>query len=83
MLKVTRDRLTVGRLWRLSEEISEHQSAVLAREQGLTPERARVLPAAVATLATVLEHLGKEVLTVARGGIREGALLALDGGEEI
>jgi exopolyphosphatase/pppGpp-phosphohydrolase len=83
ILKVTRDRLTAGRLWRLSGEIRESPSGVLAREQGLAPERARVLPAAVTTLATILEHFGKEDLTVARGGIREGTLLALAEGEEI
>ncbi len=83
ILKVTRDRLTVDRLWQLSEEIREHPSGVLAREHGLAPERARVLPAAIMTLATLLEHFGKEDLTVARGGIREGTLLALAEGEEI
>jgi exopolyphosphatase / guanosine-5'-triphosphate,3'-diphosphate pyrophosphatase len=83
ILKVTRDRLTVDRLWRLSGEIRESPSGMLAREQGLAPERARVLPAAVTTLATILEHFGKEDLTVARGGIREGTLLALAEGEEI
>ena len=83
MLKITRDRLTAGRLWGLSEEVREHPSGVLAREQGLAPERARVLPAAITTLATVLEHFGKEDLTVARGGIREGTLLALDEGVKI
>ena len=49
----------------------------------LAPERARVLPAAITTLATVLEHFGKRELAVARGGIREGTLLALDEGEVI
>ena len=83
ILKVTRDRLTVDRLWRLSREIREHPSGVLAREQGLAPERARVLPAAVTTLATVLKHFEKDGLTVARGGIREGALLVLEEGDEI
>jgi len=83
LLKVTRDELTVDRLWRLSSEVREHPSGVLAREQGLAPERARVLPAAVTTLAAVLEHFGERELTVARGGIREGTLLALDRGEGI
>ncbi len=58
-------------------------SGVLAREQGLAPERARVLPAAITTLATILDHFGKEELSVARGGIREGTLLALAEGREI
>ena len=56
---------------------------MLAREQGLAPERARVLPAAIMTLATVLEVFGKDELTVARGGIREGTLLALAEGGRV
>jgi len=83
ILKITQDRLTAGRLWRLSEEVREGPSGVLAREQGLAPERARVLPAAITTLAAVLEYFGKEELIVARGGIREGTLLALAEGREI
>ena len=83
ILKITRDELTADRLWRLSSEAREHPSGVLAREHGLAPERARVLPAAITTLATVLEHFGERELTVARGGIREGTLLALDEGGEI
>ncbi len=83
MLRITRDRLTPGRLWRLLEEIREHPSGVLAREHGLAPERARVLPAAVTTLATIVEHFDKEDLTVALGGIREGTLLMLAEGEEV
>ena len=77
ILKVTRDELTAGRLKKLAEELSEKPSAVLAREEGLTPERARVLPAAAATLAAILERYEKPSLSVARGGIREGAILAL------
>ncbi len=83
MLKITNDRLTVERLWRLSAEVREGPSGVLAREQGLAPERARVLPAAITTLAAILEHFGKEELIVARGGIREGTLLALAEGKGI
>lgn len=58
-------------------EITEYRSAVLARQYGLAPERARVLPAAVTTLGAILEHLGTRELTVARGGVREGAILSL------
>ena len=83
MLKITNDGLTVERLWRLSAEVREGSSGVLAREQGLAPERARVLPAAITTLAAILEHFGKEELIVARGGIREGTLLALAEGKGI
>ncbi|MDQ3795513.1 MAG: hypothetical protein M3316_07580, partial [Actinomycetota bacterium] len=56
MLKITRDSLTVERLRRLALEVAEYPSAVLAREHGLAPERARVLPAAITTLAAILEH---------------------------
>ncbi len=77
VLRITQDRLTVERLRRLAVEITEHRSAVLARQYGLAPERARVLPAAVTTLGAILEHLGTRELTVARGGVREGAILSL------
>jgi exopolyphosphatase/guanosine-5'-triphosphate,3'-diphosphate pyrophosphatase len=83
MLKITRDDLTVERLRRLALETSERPSAVLAREYGLAPERARVLPAAITTLAAILEHFYRDRLTVARGGLREGTLLALAEGKEI
>jgi exopolyphosphatase/guanosine-5'-triphosphate,3'-diphosphate pyrophosphatase len=77
VLKITRDRLTVERLRRLAAEITEYRSAVLARQYGLAPERARVLPAAVTTLGAILDHFGTRELTVARGGVREGAILSL------
>ncbi|WP_166395468.1 Ppx/GppA phosphatase family protein [Rubrobacter marinus] len=77
VLKVTRDELTAEKLKKLAEELSGRPAAVLAREEGLTPERARVLPAAAATLAAILQRYEKPSLTVARGGIREGAILAL------
>jgi exopolyphosphatase / guanosine-5'-triphosphate,3'-diphosphate pyrophosphatase len=83
MLKITRDSLTVERLRRLALEVAEYPSAVLAREHGLSPERARVMPAAVTTLAAILEHFGKDGLTVARGGLREGALLTLAEGKDV
>jgi exopolyphosphatase/guanosine-5'-triphosphate,3'-diphosphate pyrophosphatase len=83
VLKITQDELTVERLRRLALEVSERPSAMLAREYGLAPERARVLPAAITTLAAILEHFDKDRLTVARGGLREGTLLTLAEGQEI
>ena len=83
MLKITQDSLTVERMRRLALEISDRPSAVLAREHGLAPERARVLPAAITTLAAILEHFDMDRLTVARGGLREGTLLTLAEGKEI
>ncbi len=83
MFKITQDSLTVERMRRLALEISDRPSAVLAREHGLAPERARVLPAAITTLAAILEHFDRDRLTVARGGLREGTLLTLAEGKEI
>ncbi|MDQ5811509.1 MAG: hypothetical protein M3358_12340 [Actinomycetota bacterium] len=83
MLKITRDTLTVERMRRLALEVSGPPSAVLAREHGLAPERARVLPAAITTLAAILEHFEKEELIVARGGLREGTLLTLAEGKDV
>ena len=83
MLKITQDSLTVERMRRLALEISDRPSAVLAREHGLAPERARVLPAAITTLAAILEHFDMDRLTVARGGLREGTLLTLAEEKEI
>ena len=83
ILKITRDSLTVERMGKLALEISELPSAVLAREHGLAPERARVMPAAITTLAAILEHFDRDRLTVARGGLREGTLLTLAEGKEI
>lgn len=83
ILKITRERLTVERLRELAQEVSERPSAELAREHGLAPERTRVMPAAITTLAAILEHFDRPELAVVRGGLREGALLALAGGNEI
>ena len=83
ILKITRDSLTVERMRKLALDISEVPSAVLAREHGLAPERAQVMPAAITTLAAILEHFDRDRLTVARGGLREGTLLTLAEGKEI
>jgi exopolyphosphatase / guanosine-5'-triphosphate,3'-diphosphate pyrophosphatase len=83
ILKITRDSLTVERMRKLALEICEIPSAVLAREHGLAPERAQVMPAAITTLAAILEHFDRDRLTVARGGLREGTLLTLAEGKEI
>ncbi len=77
VLRLTKDRLTVERLRMLAAEISQKPAAMLAREEGLAPERARVMPAAITTLATILERFNRPRLTVTRGGIREGAILTM------
>ncbi len=77
MLKITQDELTVNRLRKLATEISDRPSSVFAREYGLAPERARVMPAAITTFAAILEHFDRDEITVARGGLREGTILTL------
>jgi exopolyphosphatase / guanosine-5'-triphosphate,3'-diphosphate pyrophosphatase len=77
ILRLIRDELTVEYLGELAEEICAKPYAVLAREEGLAPERARVMPAAITTLAAILERFGGSRLIVARGGIREGAILTM------
>lgn len=83
ILKVADGELTVKRLRKLAGEMTEEPSGALARKYGLAPERARVMPAAVTTLAAILERFEKDELTVVRGGIREGTLMSLSEGEEI
>ncbi len=83
ILKITPDDLTAERLRRLAEEISEDSSGALAREYGLAPERARVMPAAATTLAAILDRFERDELTVVRGGIREGTLMSLSEGKGI
>ena len=61
----------------VAAEVGEFPSAVYSRERGLGPLRSRVLPAAAATLEAMLEGLGLESFTVARAGLREGAILTL------
>lgn len=78
-----RTQLTRGRLIEIARELSEVPSGVLARENGLTPVRARVLPAAAVTLAAILEKLDLPCLNVARTGLREGVILTLAEGAHI
>lgn len=83
ILKITNDTLTPGGLHMLTAELIDRPSSVLSRERGLSPVRARVLPAAATTLAAILDHFGIPYLTVARGGLREGALLTIAEGGEV
>ena len=55
--------------------LGERPAAVIAREFELHPERVRLLPAGMLLLDAVSEVLGVE-LRVAKGGLREGVLLA-------
>ncbi len=57
-------------------QLASTSSAELARRDGIREERARTLPAGAAIFAGIQRLLGTP-LKVQRGGLREGALLAL------
>ena len=54
-------------------------AAVVARRNGLAPERAVLLPAGILVLAAAARRLGMP-LRIGRGGLREGVVLELAGG---
>jgi exopolyphosphatase/guanosine-5'-triphosphate,3'-diphosphate pyrophosphatase len=55
-------------------------AAVLALRHGLAPERARLLPAGILVLDAAARRLGMPLL-IGRGGLREGVVLELAGGD--
>jgi exopolyphosphatase/guanosine-5'-triphosphate,3'-diphosphate pyrophosphatase len=55
---------------------AERPSGQIARQFGLMPDRARILPAGALVLEEAMQRLGTP-LWVGRGGIRQGALLDL------
>jgi exopolyphosphatase/guanosine-5'-triphosphate,3'-diphosphate pyrophosphatase len=55
---------------------AERPSSQIARQFGLMPDRARILPAGTLVLQEAMRRLGTP-LWVGRGGIRQGALLEL------
>ncbi len=71
-----RRRLAGRHLEGVLRELAKRDSAEIAERYGLTPERARTLPAGTLILAEAQRRLGLP-LEVARGGLREGAALAL------
>lgn len=80
--RLTTDQLTVERLDALAAELSRDPSRVVARDFGIPPIRARVLPAAATTLAALLAKYSQPSLAVAQTGLREGVLLTLaEGGK--
>jgi exopolyphosphatase/guanosine-5'-triphosphate,3'-diphosphate pyrophosphatase len=83
LLYLQRGDFTAEQLDGFATDISRQQSGVFARECGINPARARVLPAAATTLAAILEHYSISSLTVARTGLREGVLLTLAEGGKI
>ncbi len=83
LLSLRPGEFTAESLYALAAEMRQRESGVLARERGLTPVRARVLPAAATTLAAILECYGLPSLCVARGGLREGVLLTLSEGGKV
>jgi exopolyphosphatase/pppGpp-phosphohydrolase len=58
------------------EIVSRRKAKEVERTYGIPRWRARLLPAGATILAAIQDRLGVE-LTVARGGLREGAALEL------
>jgi exopolyphosphatase / guanosine-5'-triphosphate,3'-diphosphate pyrophosphatase len=71
-----RKRLGARHLEAALRELAKRSSTATAARYGLAAERARTLPAGTLILAEAQRRLGLP-LEVARGGIREGAVLAL------
>ena len=71
-------RLTATSLRRALERLCAHPAEEAARRLELDPERVRLLPAGITVLTAVAARLGRE-LRIARGGLREGAVLELAG----
>jgi exopolyphosphatase/guanosine-5'-triphosphate,3'-diphosphate pyrophosphatase len=71
-----RRRLAVRHIEAALDEIAKRSAADIAGRYQVAPERARTLPAGALILAEAQRRLGLP-LEVARGGLREGAVLAL------
>ncbi len=67
-------------LARALDAICAEPAATLAARHGLHPERMRILPAGLAILDATSARLGVE-LQMARGGVREGVILAMLAGD--
>jgi exopolyphosphatase/guanosine-5'-triphosphate,3'-diphosphate pyrophosphatase len=69
------DRLDAAALGAALDELAATPAAEVAERHGLDAERVRLLPGALALLEQVTSALGTP-LEVARGGLREGVILA-------
>jgi exopolyphosphatase/guanosine-5'-triphosphate,3'-diphosphate pyrophosphatase len=74
--KLVGDQLGVAELAEALEIVTRRKAKEIERRYGVPRWRARLLPAGTAILAAIQHELGVD-LTVARGGLREGAALEL------
>ena len=68
--------LTVNQMRRTLEIIGEMPAEAIAERFGVRRSRAAVLPAGAAILLAAADHFGLDRIRVAKGGIREGLILA-------
>jgi exopolyphosphatase/pppGpp-phosphohydrolase len=80
--KISGRRFDANELDRAAKLLSRRPAAKVARSFGIGPERAETLAAGALLLAGASRVLGTE-LVLGRGGVREGAALALAGALEI
>jgi exopolyphosphatase/guanosine-5'-triphosphate,3'-diphosphate pyrophosphatase len=74
--RVVGRRFGVDRLEELAATLAGRRAESVTESVGVTPDRARTLLGGTLVLAEVARRLGRD-LEVARGGLREGAALAL------
>ena len=74
--RITGGRIDASDLEDVLEQFVDTPTAVVARRFGIGEDRARTLPAGAVIFAAIQSVLGTP-LKVQRGGLREGALLAL------
>ncbi|HLJ66582.1 MAG TPA: hypothetical protein VKX16_04400 [Chloroflexota bacterium] len=67
--------ISIRAVGEVATEVDTVAAAQIVEKFGIRPERARVLPAGVATLQTVAGQYGAPEIVISRRGIREGALL--------
>jgi len=76
-----RDAFGPGEMQAVIDLVSSRPSAEIAADYGVQPQRATVLAAGIAALATIAAYYQAREITITHGGIREGALLAVAGEE--
>jgi exopolyphosphatase/guanosine-5'-triphosphate,3'-diphosphate pyrophosphatase len=71
----TIDRLVVGTLERMLDVAASRPADEIAATYRFQQERARVLPAGIATLRAIARHYEVDHVVITRNGIREGVLI--------
>jgi len=60
----------------MGEQLARNPAKEIAEQHGISPRRARLLPAGIAIIEALLHQTGADELVVDHGGIREGLIIA-------